>query len=55
MSNNLLRHGIRYCYASTRILLTLRNILVCELLLFLDEKARNKLRYNFILFEQLSC
>ena len=33
----------------------LRNLLVCESLLFLDEKARNQFRYNFIIFEQLSC
>ena len=43
------------CYASKRILLTLRNILVCESLLFLDEKARYQLKFNFIIFEQLSC
>ena len=47
--------GKWYCYASKLILLTLRNILVCESLLFLDEKARNQLKYNFIIFEQLSC
>ena len=46
--------GNWYCYASKRILLTLRNILVCESLLFLDEKARNQLKYNFIIFEQFS-
>ena len=28
---------------------------VCESLLFLHEKARNQLRYKFIIFEQLSC
>ena len=33
----------------------LRNILVRKSLLFLDEKARNQLKYNFIIFEQLSC
>ena len=37
------------------MLLTLRNILVCESLLFLDEKARNQLKYNVIIFEQLNC
>ena len=44
-----------YRYSSKRILLTLSNILVCESLLFLDEKARNQLKYNFIISEQLSC
>ena len=39
------------CYASKRILLTLRNILVCESLLFLDEKARYQLKFNLIIFE----
>ena len=34
---------------------TLRNILVCESLLFLDEKARNQLKYNFIMFGQLAA
>ena len=34
--------------------LPLRNILVCESLLFLYENARNQLKYNFIIFEQLS-
>ena len=38
-----------------RILLTLRNILVCESLLFLDEKARYQLKFNWIIFEQLNC
>ena len=35
--------------------LPLRNILVCESLLFLDEKAHNQLKYNLIIFEQLIC
>ena len=56
--NKSITNGVRgkwYCYASKRILLTLRNILVSELLLSLDEKARNQLKYNFIFFEQLNC
>ena len=32
--------GNWYCFASKRILLTLRNILVCESLLFIDENGR---------------
>ena len=40
---------------TARILLALRNILVRESLLILDEKDGNQLRYNFIIFEQLSC
>ena len=44
-----------YCYVSKHILPTIRNILVCESLLYLDEKARNQLKYNFIIFKQFSC
>ena len=49
------QRGKLCCYASKRILLTLRNVLVCESLLFLDEKARYQLKFNFIIFEQLNC
>ena len=47
--------GNWYCFASKGILLTLKNILVCESLLSFVQKARNQLKYNFIIFEQLSC